>query len=131
MERCIWPILKPKTSNSDPEADKIHHMAKIVDLFQCWADQEQYRTLFFLTGHGMFVEWRNTTIKKTTKNLTIVYHVHFMRKWRKYANLKRIKFFCFFCKTHNVQGHRRIQNRGFKKLFIKIKIWTKNSNSIV
>ena len=51
MERCVWPILKPKTSNSDPEADKIHHMAKIADLFQIWSDQEQYRSLFFLTGH--------------------------------------------------------------------------------
>ena len=58
MERCIWPILKPKTSNSDPEADKIHHMAKIADLFQCWSDQEQYRTLFFLTEHGMFYRER-------------------------------------------------------------------------
>ena len=60
MERCIWPILKPKTSNSDPEADKIHHMAKIADLFQIWSDQEQYRTLFFLTGHGMLYKERES-----------------------------------------------------------------------
>ena len=69
MERCIWPILKPKTSNSDPEADKIHHMAKIADLFQIWSDQEQYRTLFFLTGHGMFYKERESHKKFCLKNI--------------------------------------------------------------
>ena len=54
MEKCVWPILNPVTSSSGEEAetaegeDKIHHLAKIPDLFQCWiSNYDRYIHLFF------------------------------------------------------------------------------------
>ena len=70
MQNCIWPILKPNTSNSaDSEVDKIHHMSKIADLFQCWTDTNQYRFLFFLDSeeNGNISTWISTSILTSEK----------------------------------------------------------------
>ena len=46
LEKCIWPILNPVTSE-DTDLDKIHHMAKIPTLFQCWINSDRFIHLFF------------------------------------------------------------------------------------
>ena len=71
MQKCVWPILKPNTSSSSSDIDKIHHMSKIADLFQCWTDQDQYRYLFFLNlenGNDTIIsKWISTSILTSAK----------------------------------------------------------------